>query len=372
MNSAQELHIAVRQGLEKVDSFQDEALFPEEIDLQLNRMQDRYIDTLLDNRFEDTQTRLDNLRNLIVRNANLDAIIYASTDEDFEPNTVYAILPANYKSLINDRSTVVSSSILPLCNDLGTVGTSTIDEYVAELSFPESQIVAPGPYFYAPEVLVNGSQVYKTPSAIGTFNNENSKFVIINDLIQTINENPLLPYNIYWERYRNTFAKNTFFFVTSDASFNGQPVRINIFQSDGTTVDSFTTSNFSGTSYIIYNPSSISSSITTQVANRLTEKEDIYNFLNTNTFYGTKKIEPLSVLSNRLTVYRDKSFIISNITIDYIRKPNQISLPLDQSCELSVTGAREIVDLTIEYLKLTFENPSHQGFVKDNNLRNQI
>lgn len=372
MNSAQELHIAVRQGLEKIDSFQDEALFPEEIDLQLNRMQDRYIDTILDNRFEDTQTTLDSLRNLVVRNKSLQAIIYNSTDEDFEPNAVYAILPANYKTLINDRSTIVSSSTYPLCNDLGTPATSSITEYVAQLAFPVSSIPIPGPYFYRPQVTVNGSEVYRAPAAIGTFNNENSKFVIINDLIQTINEDNTLPYTVHWERYRNNFLKNTFFFVTSDASFNGQAVVVNIFQSDGSTVDSSTTDNFNGTGYFIYDSSAITSPITKQVANRLTEKEDIYNLLNTNTFYRTKNIEPLSTLSNRITVYRDKSFIISNIIIDYIRKPNQISLSLDQSCELSETGAREVVDLTIEYIKLAFENPSHQGFVQDNNLRNQI
>ena len=370
MNSAQELHIAVRQGLEKIDSFQDEALFPEEIDLQLNRSQDRYLEMIINNRFEDTQTRLDHLSNLIVRNKSLTAIVPNTTDTDFEANAVYGILPADYKALINDRSTVVSSSTA--CTDLGSIPTSTFTEYVAEVTFPEHIVTTTAPFFNRPEIRVNNVQVYLTPEAIEIFNNIGSKFVIINDMIETINSDETLPYTIYFERYRELFKKNTFFFVTTDTSLNNDPVTINLFQSDKTTVDGTNTALFSSTDYLVYNTSTIANPVTNTVPNRSMEKEHLYDYLSINPFYKTKATEPLSTITNRVTVFRDKSFIISNITIDYIRRPKQISLPLDQSCELSESGARRIVDLTIEYFKLTFENPSYQGFVQDNNLRNEI
>ena len=57
--------------------------------------------------------------------------------------------------------------------------------------------------------------------------------------------------------------------------------------------------------------------------------------------------------------------------IDYVRKPRQISLALNQGCELAGTAPRLIVDATIEYLKLVIENPSYQAVLQDNQIRNQ-
>ena len=107
------------------------------------------------------------------------------------------------------------------------------------------------------------------------------------------------------------------------------------------------------------------------MGNKLVEGDDLYKFRK-NKFYKPYKLEPHSTLVDQfLIAYRDKSFIITDLTIDYIRKPREISLVLDQGCELAGEAPRIIVDKTVEYFKLVIENPAYRGIVQDNELRNQ-
>ena len=63
-----ELHIEVLQGLQKVDGFQQDMFLPEELDLQLNKQQGRFIEKLTNKEFQDRQIFLDYVKNIIVKN----------------------------------------------------------------------------------------------------------------------------------------------------------------------------------------------------------------------------------------------------------------------------------------------------------------
>lgn len=373
MKSAIEMHIAVRQGLEKIDSFQDEHFFADEIDLQLNRSQDRFIEDLIDNFNEDKQVRLSYVSNLITRNKKLDAIISESTDSDYQANSVYSILPSDYKYLLNSRSNTYRDTTYPGCETLlsSSISTSTYTEYIAIVPWPEPSSAFNNLYFHRPRIEVDSVDIYRAPISIGTFSELTSKFVIINNIIESINRDSTLPYEVYWEQYRDIYYQNTFIFVSNDASVDTDVVRAIVYEDDTTTEDVATSDTFSSTDYLVYNPSS--SLLSNQYPNRILESEESYNFqARTNKFYGTKYYEPIGILDDKLSIFYNESFIVRDITIDYIRNPRQISLALDQSCEMSNAGARRIVDLTIEYFKLVIENPSYQAFTQDNNLRNQI
>jgi hypothetical protein len=66
-----EMHLAVQQGVDKINSFQADTLLPEEIDLELNKAIGRFVNTkygknnLYNKGFEETQKRIDDLRVLV-------------------------------------------------------------------------------------------------------------------------------------------------------------------------------------------------------------------------------------------------------------------------------------------------------------------
>ena len=66
-----EMHIAIQQGVDKINSLQADMLLPEEIDLELNKAQMKFISTkygrnnMLSKGFEENQKRIDDLRTLL-------------------------------------------------------------------------------------------------------------------------------------------------------------------------------------------------------------------------------------------------------------------------------------------------------------------
>jgi hypothetical protein len=108
-----------------------------------------------------------------------------------------------------------------------------------------------------------------------------------------------------------------------------------------------------------------------EIENRLTEGDELYE-LNKNVFYKTRKREPVSSLDRGyLRVYQDKSYIVTSLSIDYVRRPRQISLDLDQSCELAANAPRIIVDGCVTYLKRILENPAYKTMEEDSIIGNQ-
>jgi hypothetical protein len=90
-----------------------------------------------------------------------------------------------------------------------------------------------------------------------------------------------------------------------------------------------------------------------------------------NTFYNTSVDN--SIVTQNLdyfTVYRDKSFIVTKLMVDYIRKPRTISLSLDQTCELADNTHPKLIDLAVELLRLDTKDNSYPASVQDTELRN--
>ena len=67
----QSMHIAVQQGVDKINSFQADSLLPQEIDLELNKSIMRFVNlkygknNIYRQGFEESQKRIDDLRNLV-------------------------------------------------------------------------------------------------------------------------------------------------------------------------------------------------------------------------------------------------------------------------------------------------------------------
>lgn len=369
-----EMHIEVLQGLQKVDSYQQDMFEAPEVDLQLNKHQERFIDELFGKEFEDKQIRLDYVRSLIVKNHSLQVFVPASTDALYEDNMGYAVMPPDYLYLVNDRSKIVTS--ISKCEDLTTIVTNpTIAEYVSVLPFPTVNVTT-APFYTGFEILKTESSIetaiYSMPTGfVGYIVDKDAKFMLINDSLEKLNRT-LTGTRVYWEDYRGVHYHNSYVFVRDDADWT--QVKINSYTNDDPAVlDVSTSATFTVTNYLgIALSSDTTDQTTTYADNGMTEGDKLYD-LNKNEYYKTSIKEPISAMSdNFLHVYRDKSFIITDVLVDYVRKPRQISLLLDQSCELQSSGARaEVVDRTIQYFKLLIENPVYREFQQDNIIKNQ-
>ena len=375
LNTVLEQHIEVLQGLQKVDAYKQDMFQAPEIDLQLNKQQDRFIDDLFGKDFQDRQMRLDFIRPLIVKNHKLISITPVSSELIYEPDMVYGILPPDYLYRVNDRSQVGQSSVS--CQDLSSlIETTEITEYISALPFPITTLAVP-PYYNTFEIAKTEdaleSIIYTSPTAFtGYLTDKEAKYMIINNSLESMNRTLGPTTRIYWESYRGAYHANSYIFVRDTDAWT--QVKATAYKpTDPVTLDKETISSFTDNLYQKTDFKSGTENTTLKyVDNQMTEGDKIYE-LNKNIYYKTDAQEPISAMSaDFIHIYKNKSFIIREVVIDYVRKPRQISLLLDQSCELSsVTARANIVDKTIEYMKLLIENPVYREFQRDNIIKNQ-
>jgi hypothetical protein len=376
--SVLEAHIEVLQGLQKVSAYTEDMFNADEIDLQLTRQQERLLEEIVNKKFEDMQIGLDFIRPLIEKNIKLQLFIPGINEEIYEPGMIYGIFPPNYYHLVNNRSLVVTSSDASLCNDLTAYKNNTAvsqkvyTERICVLNFPApTNPTAPFYYNVSLTLFSSAGNITKTlPAALNNLKSPNSWFSISNYILDNIQFPGV---RIYWESYRDVYAPKSFIFVTTDPNITSVniswPVSVGNPALAGDQTSGFTTTNYQVPNYL---PANLTGYQQTQVANTLTETDEFYT-QNLNAFYRSSKNNPKSQVSGDfLMAYEDKSFLISDLMVDYVRKPKHISLSLNQNFELAGDGPRIVVDRTVEFLKLAIENPTYQAVLNDNKVRNQV
>ena len=94
--------------------------------------------------------------------------------------------------------------------------------------------------------------------------------------------------------------------------------------------------------------------------NKFVQQDDIFKLLE-DPFNTTKHTSPLTTIrGSYIDIYTSDIFIIDKVKITYIRKPKDISLSLDTSCELPVHTHREIVDMTISSILEGLNDPRYK------------
>ncbi len=148
--------------------------------------------------------------------------------------------------------------------------------------------------------------------------------------------------------------------ITSNSSFTLQ----NVYKS---AISTTTTTTFTITTNAV--TKLVNSQATQDYANRLTKTEDIETLLNTK-FGTTLYHSPLSTLQQyKINAYHKKNFIISQIKIDYIRRPKKISLILNQRCELNDNVHEELVNNTAKRLAAYTFNSGYNNIINENLLK---
>jgi hypothetical protein len=116
MNVTQ-MHVAIQQGVDKINSLQADMLLSEEIDIELNKSQIRFINTKYGKNnkyregFEQSQKRIDDIRTL-VREFETPVTFKEQYSSEYWIDTFR--LPLDYMYLVNQRSLVWTNNCKPL------------------------------------------------------------------------------------------------------------------------------------------------------------------------------------------------------------------------------------------------------------------
>tara|TARA_R110002012_G_scaffold83854_1_gene210628 strand:+ start:1037 stop:1765 length:729 start_codon:yes stop_codon:yes gene_type:complete len=105
----EQMHLAVQQGVDKINSFQADTLLSEEIDLELNKAIDKFINlkygknNVYGKGFEESQKRIDDLRELVVT----EKLEIKYNDISVNNSFIYTseLLPQDYRYLIKSLVT---------------------------------------------------------------------------------------------------------------------------------------------------------------------------------------------------------------------------------------------------------------------------
>jgi hypothetical protein len=357
----QELHIQVNQDLQRVASYVYDDFEVEEIDIVLNKMQDRFIDDKVKRDaqgggFQVDQVDLDNLRSVLVSDVELPVYVDTVRKQGF------IIFPDDYRYLIRDSSLIFKTCIKPEDSEYFLLDTTPIDALSSTLlPFPKTTETST-PYS---EVVIqyNGNTLFTLadyPELSSGLEEPEQRFIILNLILDSIRrEKPTGLVGAYWETYDKVYKKDSFILVSDPTAV--LPISITV---DGTTTTGVTSSI---TGLVVS-----SNTATEEVSNRLTKTEGLSDVKRLNHYTKTIARSPISsIAGNRLYLHFDESFIPTKVIIDYIRIPRKISLPLGISCELAETTHQKICDLAVEFIKNTIEQTSYDSKLRDNMLRSE-
>lgn len=358
-----EMHIKVRQDLQKIDSHANANLLDEEVDFHLNYFTRKFVGNVVGDLkrnpatttdFQHNQRLLDSLSTLQVKNYKVPAYV-DSSDEGLS----YGIIPSNYVHLINDASELVYNCSGVVKNKIDSKEYLYPFLFLAEFeTLPTLEITSDEPVIEAdPEVLFNLSDYQ--PYVLG-INDPEVKYQLVNLILDNFKG------NIYWEYYNGKYYKNQFIYV-----LNSPKVVVvkttSIIEEEPTFV--YTTIEPIVEINTAYRYAATDK--TTRRPNRLTKDVNIDSVRN-HPFEKTNWESPISSTGNgRFYVYEDSEFKVKNLSFDYIKRPVQLSKAMFISSDLPEGAQQQILETTIIHLKGIIQDPTWQTAMQHNQVNNQ-
>lgn len=338
-----EMHITVGQDLQKINTYANANILREEIDFHLNRNTRNFVDNVVGKLksnpatttdFQENQRLLDSIHTLHVKNYYTNCFI-DSNDTDL----VFGILPANYRHLVKD-----SSELARTCNT-GDKTEITSKVYTYLLPFL-AQVDSLGDL----ELEIEGMPIFTLSSLNGYADGVDidTKYQLVNLILDAFP-------NMYWERYNDTYKKNTFIYVSDKVitltySINGSPNEV---EGVPTTHKVY---RFLDKDALIRRP------------NRLNKDVNL-DFVRIHPFEKTTWESPISTMSNgKVFVYQDADFKVKRLIVDYIRRPITVSKSMSVNSDLPEDAQERILEQTIIHLKGIIQDPSWQIAVQQNQL----
>jgi hypothetical protein len=364
--NVQEMHLAIQQGVDKINSLQADLLLPQEIDIELNKSQMRFINTKYGKNnkyrkgFEESQKRIDDLRSL-VREYEASVNFKETLGVKFSIDSF--TLPPDYLYLVNTLARVHRNNscteIDYFLNEPTPVlfFTISLDSFVCN----NNSSIADSIIMYE-----DASDLTQGQAIVWQNNNSYTFPQDINGVKGNILDNPGTGFSIYWEQfgelnYQGQFIvvpdPNVFSWLEWDASVGTVTTLVNV-ASGGSHLQSqtplYSAANLKEKRVLTTDP------VRVTVSSTFAQQDDIFTLL-TDPFNTTKHTDPLyTIRGNAIDMYTSDIFIIDALKITYIRKPSKISLSLGISCELPEHCHQEIVDMTVSSILEGISDPRYQ------------
>ena len=364
--NVQEMHLAIQQGVDKINSLQADLLLPQEIDIELNKSMIRFINTKYGKNnkyrkgFEESQKRIDDLRSL-VREYEASVNFKETLGVKFSIDSF--TLPPDYLYLVNTLARVhrndSCSQIDYFLNEPTPVlfFTISLDSFVCN----NNSSIANSIVMYE-----DASDLTQGQAIVWQNNNSYTFPQDINGVKGNILDNPGTGFSIYWEQfgelnYQGQFIvvpdPNVFSWLEWDASVGTVTTLVNV-ASGGSHLQSqtplYSAANLKEKRVLNSDPVEVT------VSSTFAQQDDIFTLL-TDPFNTTKHTDPLyTIRGNAIDMYTSDIFIIDALKITYIRKPSKISLSLGISCELPEHCHQEIVDMTVSSILEGISDPRYQ------------
>jgi len=359
------MHLAIQQGVDKINSLQADMLLPQEIDIELNKSQMRFINTKYGRNnkyrkgFEESQKRIDDLRSL-VREYEAPANYKEQLGNKFDIDTF--TLPYDYLYLV---STLARTHINETCKPIQYTlkEAEPIQFFIVNLS----QLVLNNNSSIADYLIMYEDAADLTKGQAVLWQNDNNYVYPqdINAAREDIIQSSGVGFQIYWEQYGDLNYPGSFIVLPNpdvhpwlnwDGSV-GTVTSLSHVSSLGAQLQNVGlqySQAFLGAKRILDDPTEVSSSST------FIQHDDIFTLL-TDPFNTTKYTDPLyTIRGNAMDFYTNDIFIIDAVKITYIRKPAKISLSLGISCELPEHCHQEIVDMTVSSILEGISDPRYQ------------
>tara|TARA_B110000211_G_scaffold209065_1_gene246158 strand:- start:1260 stop:2387 length:1128 start_codon:yes stop_codon:yes gene_type:complete len=365
--NVQEMHLAIQQGVDKINSLQADLLLSQEIDIEINKSQMRFINTKYGKNnkyrkgFEESQKRIDDLRSLVREHTGTTTFkeqlgVKFSVDSFLLPPDYLYLVSTLTKSKINENCTPIDYSLST--PDPIIYFTVSLDSFICNNNSSIAHSI----------IMHQDANNPTVAQALVWENTNNYQFPQdIHSVKGDIIANPGIGFEVYWEQYADlNYAgqfiiipnPNTYSWVEWDASVGVVTTLVNV-NSTGSTLQSQTPLYSLAASGARRETDPNAKDITSGAT--YIQHDDIFTLL-ADPFNTTKYSDPLyTVRGNVLDIYTNDIFIIDSVKITYIRKPSKISLSLGISCELPEHTHQEVVDMTVSSILEGISDPRYQS-----------
>lgn len=319
--TVKEMHVDIRDQVQRLSGNRDRKLEDDHIDWYLNRAQKMMIESAVEPVLGSGRYQIKSGKHGIVTGLSVNRY---SISAAWQGEKYMCILPPDFWYLLDDGSRVTQ-----LCKgDTKTIGHEVLN--ITRVPFPYTQ--ASSNFYQILQLTYDGSVIFNINTLLTARQKIwtglaaiDAHFYVRNLLIEELTK---LGIKVYWENFDTFSYPFHLVFVST-----GTPVSISLLI-DGNPYSGInqelTTEIHSGSRTSVLSPNTMISS-DKEMASSVTP------------YFKTSYISPVSEKGRGVIyVHGNESYIVYNMVINYIRKPSQISLSLGTNCELSEDTHQEL------------------------------
>ena len=347
--TVRELIIETQLQVKRLAAHRRDSINEQNIIWRLNTAQDRLIRDAIEpdpnnpNRFLINEVSNNLIQKLIKPNVSL-------TTYQESSKRGFAYLPSDLGYLLNERGIIVED-----CNkEQWATPTETVTLNCTVIGFSDSILSSPNYYKTIGLKTTLGSNTAVTTYNTNGTQSKKEKYELVQYIMRLWEAQPLeKPVKAYWEKFDTLYFPESFILVAEQ----GNPTLDLV-------IDGAELSRFSNT---LTNVKIKPYSAGNEVPMRGYKGDFLFDAISYNYYEQPTPDSPVTQLADdKIYFYSSKRFLVSQLVVDYIRKPRRISLYLNQTCELDSNVHEKVCSLAAEAILGNVEASNYPLKVQEN------